>query len=261
MKKFKIGFSLAELLLVIGIMGVITAFGITITKHAAETAYNRYWYTGYINLYNTISYFNQKRFFEAVPDVNGGVARIDSADTFAQQLRRVFSASGEDSEVIARNGISYVINRQMVGLGDHVDGASDPIYSVTMTVPQQRSRRFPNGSASTVLLYIPQEGVLIPTDLGDVNLQNRKDLLPVYYETGSLVNDNRITTKSSRVYTSYNGAYCSNHSSDYTIYRNIGREPRAGEPAAVQESIIRCENPAPNDNPGVIKFVNPAKVK
>ena len=260
MKNFKIGFSLAELLLVMGIMGVITALGITITKHAAETAYSRYWYTGYINLYNTIGYFNQKRFFEDVPGVNGGVAKINSADTFAAELRTVFSAAGQETEVVAKNGIRYNIVRQSVGLGNNVLGVGDPVYSITMTVPQPKSRRFPNGSADTVLMYIPQEGALIPTTLGDVSLQDRRDLLPVYYDTG-VQNNNRITTQSSRVYSSYNRAYCTNHREDYRIYRSIGRAPRGGEPPAMQEAVIRCVTHAANDVPGVLRFINPAKVK
>lgn len=51
----KKGFSLAELLLCIAIIGVVSAMGMTITKHSSDKAYNLYYYTGYINLYNAIA--------------------------------------------------------------------------------------------------------------------------------------------------------------------------------------------------------------
>lgn len=54
MKKHR-GFTLAELILCIGIIGVVSAMGMTIAKINTDRAYNMYYYTGYINLYNAIA--------------------------------------------------------------------------------------------------------------------------------------------------------------------------------------------------------------
>ena len=54
MKKFFRGFTLAELLLCVGIIGIVSAMGITVAKISTERAYNLLYYTGYINLYNAI---------------------------------------------------------------------------------------------------------------------------------------------------------------------------------------------------------------
>ena len=55
MKNFKRAFTLAELLLCIGIIGIVSAMGMVITKHTTDKAYQLYYYTGYINLYNAIA--------------------------------------------------------------------------------------------------------------------------------------------------------------------------------------------------------------
>ena len=55
MKKHFKGFTLSELLLCIGIIGVVSAMGMTITKISTDRAYNLYYYTGYTNLYNAIA--------------------------------------------------------------------------------------------------------------------------------------------------------------------------------------------------------------
>ena len=55
MKKFKRAFTLAELLLCIGIIGIVSAMGMVITKNTTDKAYQLYYYTGYINLYNAIA--------------------------------------------------------------------------------------------------------------------------------------------------------------------------------------------------------------
>lgn len=55
MKNLKPAFTLAELLLCIGIIGVVSAMGMTIAKHGTDRAYNLFYYNGYINLYNAIA--------------------------------------------------------------------------------------------------------------------------------------------------------------------------------------------------------------
>lgn len=55
MKKFFRGFTLAELLLCVGIIGIVSAMGMTIAKIGTDKAYNTFYYAGYINLYNAIA--------------------------------------------------------------------------------------------------------------------------------------------------------------------------------------------------------------
>lgn len=55
MKKFFRGFTLAELLLCVGIIGIVSAMGMTVAKISTDKAYNLFYYAGYINLYNAIA--------------------------------------------------------------------------------------------------------------------------------------------------------------------------------------------------------------
>lgn len=55
MKKLNKAFTLAELLLCLGIIGVVSAMGMVIAKHGTDRAYNLFYYNGYINLYNAIA--------------------------------------------------------------------------------------------------------------------------------------------------------------------------------------------------------------
>lgn len=55
MKKLKKGFSLAELLIALGIVAVIATMGFTISKQGIENAYNQYFYTGYKGIYDAIT--------------------------------------------------------------------------------------------------------------------------------------------------------------------------------------------------------------
>ncbi len=55
MKKFFRGFTLAELLLCIGVIGIVSAMGMTVAKIGTDRAYNLYYYGAYENLYNAIA--------------------------------------------------------------------------------------------------------------------------------------------------------------------------------------------------------------
>lgn len=55
MKKLFRGFTLAELLLCIGVIGIVSAMGMTVAKIGTDRAYNLYYYGAYENLYNAIA--------------------------------------------------------------------------------------------------------------------------------------------------------------------------------------------------------------
>ncbi len=52
-KIHKPAFSLAELLIAMGIIAVVATMGVSISKKGVERAYNQYFYTGYNGLYST----------------------------------------------------------------------------------------------------------------------------------------------------------------------------------------------------------------
>ena len=58
MKNFKHGFTLAEVLLCIAIIGIVIAMGMKITQNMTQRAYDKYWATGYLNLYDVLNDMN-----------------------------------------------------------------------------------------------------------------------------------------------------------------------------------------------------------
>ena len=58
MKNNKLGFTLAEMLIVFGIIAIILTLGITISKKGFDKAYNLYIYTAYDGIQDAISEAN-----------------------------------------------------------------------------------------------------------------------------------------------------------------------------------------------------------
>lgn len=156
MKNLKIGFTMAELLLCLAIVGIISAMGVVATKHSADSAYNLFYYNGYINLYNTIAEI-----------------RSNGDDVTIAKLAN-YLGDKNDNTITAKNGIEYTLS------------SADGNTIITMTVPQRKTRT--NNGKSTVQFAISEidDGFLIPldNDICDVNLQTRRDLLPAYIDDG-----------------------------------------------------------------------------
>ena len=157
MKNFKLGFTLSELLLCVGIIAIVSAMGMTISKKGTESAYKLYFYTGYVNLYNALG-------------ENGGLNNL-------KNLCDMFTNSQWDAATntcTASNNIRYILNNP-----------------ITMSVPAPVTRANPNGRQSVDLLYDNNNGLLIPREqnpapAGYTNLQNRLDLLRVYIDNGTV---------------------------------------------------------------------------
>ena len=55
MKKFKIGFSLAEILVCVAIIAVVATLGFSITKQSVARSYDLYIYNGYVSILNAFN--------------------------------------------------------------------------------------------------------------------------------------------------------------------------------------------------------------
>lgn len=226
----KNGFTMVELLLCIAIIGVVSAMGMTITKHSTDRAYNLFFYNGYINLYNSIADILAEGGEISATSLNArlGTSKELPADRIIQTI----------------NGVTYQYNNNVI----------------TMTVPQKKTRN--NNSRATVLFrYVNEgDGYLVPLINGsNVDLQNRRDLLPAYVDNGIVGRvkrqdeaGNNYRMEQQIAFYSYRQAYCSiqgNNSID------IGTEE-------APDIILDCTNHGGlSDQVGVLKVANPSKAR
>lgn len=259
---FKKGFTLAELLLCLAIVGVVSALGMTATKQSAERAYKGYYYTGYVNLYNAVADFEDKRFFNDQDPANGRPnPTIFNRATFATRLGQFFNANANGTSITARNGIVYNITE-----------GSFPrqSYFITMRVPQMKSRQYPNGTDTVAFIYIrdndsgnhellPLNRNMLPpnawsgisqNDLGQTDLQTRRDLLPAYFDDGvvgqPVLNNGAYSKKQ---YRSFRDTYCIIHSGINVIYpvsNTVVLRCPAGLPniPTAVNTVLRVEKPS-----------------
>lgn len=109
MKKFKRAFTLAELLLCIGIIGIVSAMGMVITKHTTDKAYQLYYYTGYINLYNAIAEAKLQGATNATDTMSKAMEllKVDNT-TSASAGINVASNMDSDLNLLTFKAVSYV---------------------------------------------------------------------------------------------------------------------------------------------------------
>ena len=194
----KQGFTLAELLLCVGIIGIVGAMGMMATKHSVEQAYRGYWYTGYVALADSIADFEDNGRFDSQKTNE----QITNGEEFAKRLHDIIGGTINNTTVTASNNIRYLIENI----------TTDGTYYITMTVPQAKTRQNQRGTATTRFAYSHNNKVLIPIAGGTVNLQNRPDLLPFYKEEGN-------SGQTDRNYTGFIQAYCTSGVGE-TIYTN-----------------------------------------
>ena len=193
MKKNKKGFTLAELVLCIGIIGIVTALGATIAKKSTARAYNMYWAAGYQNLYNALA----------------EIYETDGQQPIANGLAHIFNEDGGNANnftIETKNGIAYRVS--------DYNGGND--YIIQMRVPQPKTRANRNGFQVSSFLYSKSgKGELVPLPgnaANYVDLRNRVDLLPFYVDDGKIgrvVNNNNNITQI--VPKSYRDAVCELH--------------------------------------------------
>ena len=175
MKKFKQAFTIAELLLCIAIIGIISAMGMTLTRYNVEKAYRSYWQTGYNSLLSIItqSYndFNDITSDHIIKTCNN-ILRDIPYDPDSEELNR--------NPIVASNGIIYNID---------IGASTETSIPITMTVPSPKTRKNPKGVSQTRLAYIKindNDGILIPLAPDDdtqIDLRN-SELLKFYIDDG-----------------------------------------------------------------------------
>ncbi len=247
MKLSKLGFTMAELLLCIAIIGIVSAMGMTITKKGTEKAYNLYYYTGYVNMYNAIA--------DAVATGESSLSYAYNADgsinytvkpKIVKHIAKCFNV--EESVVTWTNAVGYQISA--------ANGITYYLYpefsflAIWMKVPTS------SGTSKYVqLYYVLSTNELIPSNEDNADffrIQNRGDLLAAYVDDGK-VGRNNVMNRSSwqyqrPVYGSYKDAYCS-------VY---------GASAKVAVANLDCSTGFTNisaGRTGVIKIADPRKVR
>ena len=214
MKKFKTGFSLAELLIVLAIVSVIAIMGFSMAKRGIERAYDMYIYTGYKGLIDAIAFANTKN-----------ITASNDQTEFFTELASILDAQYINNENVHtirnKNGIEYQFRGGLPG-GQYQD------FVIHFIVPRSsfiEDNAVQNRIAFLLRYYftpnnlniiLPQIGqVYYPKADGSygiahsvsIDLPNRKDLLPFYIddgESGRTINGGY----NSKTYYSIREAYC-----------------------------------------------------
>lgn len=195
-KNYKRGFSLAELLIALGIISIIATLGISIGKRGVERAFTKFFYAGYNGIYSVIMDANN----DGTPMFkDASIPNNSCPDSgFKEYLDLNLLETGDDvindnnplgtsSEYLcdasfrSTNGISVTIRKS----------AKNGVYTVIpmmIGVPAANNKR-----AYFEAFYIPRgeklQGLIIPSSKEDkakniYNIQERADLLPFYLDDG-----------------------------------------------------------------------------
>ena len=263
MKKFFRGFTLAELLLCVGIIGIVSAMGMTVAKKSTEKAYNLYFYTGYVNLYNAIADAVESGEDDYPDGRCTGMSSTGMPDNqptnatpFVQHIANVLGVdegelepNGGSGSFTTKNGIEYRFVNQASCPGANA-------ARIHMYVPAAKTRNN-NGRIGTELFYMSDIQQLVPTystlQNGNniiISLQERRDLLPAYIDDGRVGRNNTLNRANwvyeRPIYGSYKDVFCS-------IYGTSKKIPNAIDCADV--------TPIAAGRTGVLKVVDPRKAK
>ncbi len=231
MKNIQRGFTLAEIILSVGIIGIVSAMGLMVSKYSTEKAYNLFYYSGYISLYNSLLEAEAQKEGQSNTDILAGVARY--LDSNVKTLPSPIN--GNDKYIKTSNGIQFYF--RSTGLDDN-----SYIY-LTMEVPQPKTRTN-NGKASVVLMYTKVDDIsyLIPVDtMNDVKLQERRDLLPAYIDDGIVGRADANGQVRAIAYYNYKQAYCA-MTSNKSIDSVISCTGVTGKPSA-KEGVLKVRDP------------------
>ena len=157
-KNSKKGFSLAEVLISVGIVSVIATLGFSVARTNLDRAYNMYVYTG------------AKYLSDAITDaeIRNQAGNLNALTTHLQNL---FNADIDNNgDLVTRNGIVYEIDQVGVVLN-----TGTPIFNIRMTVPTRSG-----GQQNLYSFFHVNEDPRYPALFPQEDLAIRTDLLKYY---------------------------------------------------------------------------------
>ena len=220
--KFKKAFTLFEILIVLAIIAVLTVMFMTISKKGLESAYNTYYYASYSAIYDAIQYSYERNTDPNLADKIDyywigkalGFSKDVNGNTIAKK-----KTTGSITYPATSNGIQYTISNS----GAH--------YVITAVIPSA------NGNISAQYYFYPNinNGILLPYKAGNINLYERKDLLPFYFDNGIAgreltyidkdkdtneltIDEYDLNDDDKRSYKSFTDAYCSLEKKKKVLY-------------------------------------------
>ncbi|MBR2430872.1 type II secretion system protein [bacterium] len=251
MKIFKQrGFSLAEMLIAMGIASTIIFLGFTMSKKSIENAYKGYIYTGYHGISTAIK--------EA--KVEGIEPKPDDSKDFAIYIEEILDADmkyvSDYYEITAPNKIKYIIKKSAISWEGTSTTPEHMVYIIKMQTPTKKQQ---NKTHETICLaYNPTKyDVLLPfSNIPDVcqstiDIKTRPDYLLFYLDNGTAgktIQGNYNEIK----YMSVEDAVCKQNK-DITVYYITPAIPSGFQ------KIYDCDDTETKDTSSIIKYANPLK--
>ena len=90
MKKFKIGFSLAEILVCVAIIAVVATLGFSITKQSVARSYDLYIYNGYVSILNAFNELLIQTEYSENKNTNPLTEDSNTASKFSKEISDLF---------------------------------------------------------------------------------------------------------------------------------------------------------------------------
>lgn len=205
-KNFKLGFSLAEILIALTIIAVIATMGFSIAQKGIANAYQGYYYTGYLGIDTAIKLAIKEVYEQDYPGKPPGTKELQKEFTnhvkSTLSLECIPEENGRKMRCTAPNGIKYHWYYRSV-LGNTNDPGQ---IDMQMIVPAVKTKDITKTYRIVALRYIPDNNFnfLEPTSCqsfdkcvdhytyteadrknGYIDIFNRKDLLAFSYEDSS----------------------------------------------------------------------------
>ena len=126
------GFSLAEILIALAIISVISTLGFSIAKKGIEDAYQGYFFSGYNGMYTALNIAKEDIYTNPTKHIKNDYDSYQKADLFVKHVQKILNLTLEGSdEYIAPNGIKYKITKKNI--------TSPPNLNIDMYVPSVKT--------------------------------------------------------------------------------------------------------------------------